>query len=215
MECPDYLEWGHPETLAGGGHGSYARRNYAGGAWHVFLAVQSFACRHCHKLAYACQQEAHHDRVARPADIIRRRLGWETGILNSDGWKPNGMHWRTFERLKAEHDACANATWGGHGQSDLAARRPECPGPGVDRLRDVAGQRQLNHLPCGKRVLEVMKQRRPGIGVGLNRLLQTRTEPGHGIFLRMGLMPTSRHRARPCRAIRLRLPARKLRSCRH
>jgi hypothetical protein len=38
-------------------------------------------------------------------DTIRRRLGWEPGILNGSGLKPKGMHWRTFERLQAEHDA--------------------------------------------------------------------------------------------------------------
>lgn len=64
-----------------------------------------FACRHCHKLAYECQRETDDDRAARRANTIRRRLGWEPGIFNPSGWKPKGMHWRTFERLKAEHDA--------------------------------------------------------------------------------------------------------------
>lgn len=64
-----------------------------------------FACRHCHRLAYASQRESDYDRATRRADTIRRRLGWEPGILNGPGWKPKGMHWRTFERLKAEHDA--------------------------------------------------------------------------------------------------------------
>ncbi len=36
---------------------------------------------------------------------IREKLAWEPGILNGNGWKPKGMHWRTFERLTAEHDA--------------------------------------------------------------------------------------------------------------
>jgi hypothetical protein len=27
------------------------------------------------------------------------------------GGKPKGMHWSTFERLKAERDAFANASW--------------------------------------------------------------------------------------------------------
>lgn len=46
-------------------------------------------------------------------------------LYASDGWvrhkadqwiagqEGKGMHWRTFERLKAEHDAFANASWMG------------------------------------------------------------------------------------------------------
>ena len=72
-----------------------------------------FACRHCYKLAYQCQRETDDDRAMRRADNIRRRLGWEAGIANPEGDKPKGMHWRTYERLKAEHDAFANASWMG------------------------------------------------------------------------------------------------------
>jgi hypothetical protein len=68
-----------------------------------------FACRQCDRLAYRCQREADDDRATRRADTIRRRLGWEVGILNGNGLKPKGMHWRTFERLQAEHDAHVNA----------------------------------------------------------------------------------------------------------
>ena len=64
-----------------------------------------FACRHCYRLAYPSQRETADDRAARRADSIRERLGWEPGILNGPGLKPKGMHWRTFKRLKAEHDA--------------------------------------------------------------------------------------------------------------
>ena len=64
-----------------------------------------FACRHCYKLAYACQRESRDDRATRRADRIRDRLGWEPGILNGEGGKPRGMHWRTFERLTAVHHA--------------------------------------------------------------------------------------------------------------
>lgn len=72
-----------------------------------------FACRHCYKLAYACQRETADDRAMRRADTIRRRLGWGAGIANPEGDKPKGMHWRTYERLKAEYAAFANASWAG------------------------------------------------------------------------------------------------------
>lgn len=64
-----------------------------------------FACRHCYRLAYPSQRETADDRAARRADTIRRRLGWEPGILNGEGGKPKGMRWRTFQRLSAKHDA--------------------------------------------------------------------------------------------------------------
>ena len=63
-----------------------------------------FARRHCYQLAYPSQREARHDRAVRRADTIRRRLGWEPGILNGEGDKPKGMRWSTFERLITEHD---------------------------------------------------------------------------------------------------------------
>lgn len=63
-----------------------------------------FACRHCHRLAYRCQRETDNYRVIRRAGTLRERLGWEPGILNGEGSKPKGMHWRTFWRLQALHD---------------------------------------------------------------------------------------------------------------
>lgn len=66
-----------------------------------------FACRRCHRLAYPSQRESWDDRAARRADRIRARLGWKPGILNGKDVKPRGMHWRTFLRLTARHDALA------------------------------------------------------------------------------------------------------------
>jgi len=64
-----------------------------------------FACRHCYQLAYPCQRKTDYDRMARRADRIRDKLGWEPDILNGPGEKPKGMHWNTFEHLTAQHDA--------------------------------------------------------------------------------------------------------------
>jgi hypothetical protein len=64
-----------------------------------------FACRHCHDLTYRSQREGFGDRSSRRADKLRDRLGWQPGILNGDGGKPKGMHWKTFRRLKREHDS--------------------------------------------------------------------------------------------------------------
>jgi hypothetical protein len=75
-----------------------------------------YACRHCYRLAYACQRETADDRAARRADRIRAKLGWEAGILNGRGWKPKGMRWATFARLSARHDAFVSASLAGMAQ---------------------------------------------------------------------------------------------------
>jgi len=72
-----------------------------------------FACRQCCDLAYECQRETDYNRMARRADRIRDKLGWEPGILNGDGLKPKGMHWSTFEKLKAQHDAFVQVSLAG------------------------------------------------------------------------------------------------------
>jgi hypothetical protein len=70
----------------------------------VLYGGSIYACRRCHQLAYKSQRETADDRATRRANKLRERLGWEAGILNGEGGKPKGMHWATFERLKARHD---------------------------------------------------------------------------------------------------------------
>ena len=114
MEYPVRLEW-TACTLGGrrvwflcpaNGCGRRVALLYIGGAG-------IFACRHCYRLAYACQRETADDRAMRRADNIRERLGWQAGIANPSGGKPKGMHWRTFERLTAEHDAFVGVSLAG------------------------------------------------------------------------------------------------------
>ena len=62
-----------------------------------------FACRHCHQLTYQSQREDIDDRLTRKADKIRARLGWEPGILNLNGFRPKGMHWKTYRLLARKH----------------------------------------------------------------------------------------------------------------
>ncbi len=84
-----------------------------------------FACRHCYRLAYACQREAADERVTRRVNNIKRRLGWQEGILNQRGWKkPKGMHSATFERLTRAHDALIEVALAGlSSQLDRMRRR--------------------------------------------------------------------------------------------
>ena len=71
----------------------------------LYAPGRYFACRQCGGLGYATQKEGAGDRAATRADKLRKRLGWEAGILNGPGGKPKGMHWETFLRLKSQHDA--------------------------------------------------------------------------------------------------------------
>lgn len=105
MEYPIYLEWTDC-NLGGMRPWFLCPARGCGRRVAILYGGSIFACRHCHNLNYECQRESDDDRAARRADTIRRRLGWEPGILNGSGGKPKGMHWRTFNSLKAEHDAC-------------------------------------------------------------------------------------------------------------
>jgi len=73
----------------------------------LYLSGGQCACRKCFKLAYKTERESRTSRLFRKVDKIRGRLGWSAGIALPDGAKPKGMHWETFYRLKAEHDATA------------------------------------------------------------------------------------------------------------
>jgi hypothetical protein len=70
----------------------------------LYLGGKYFACRNCYQLAYKSQRETPDDRAARKADKIRDKLHWKPGILNGNGWKPKGMHWKNYWRLVAQHN---------------------------------------------------------------------------------------------------------------
>ena len=89
------------------------------GCWRrvaILYCGRIFACRHCYKLAYPCQRETTLDRAVRRTEKIRRRLGWEAGILNLPDGKPKGMHWQTFERLTHQHNRFLGASLDGMSQ---------------------------------------------------------------------------------------------------
>ena len=71
----------------------------------LYAPGRYFACRLCGGLGYATQKESVGDRASTKADKLRKRLGWQAGILNGDDCKPKGMHWKTFWKLKSRHDA--------------------------------------------------------------------------------------------------------------
>jgi hypothetical protein len=112
MEYPVHLTW--TDCHMGGRRALFlCPAKECGRRVAILYGGSTFACRHCHRLAYACQRETEDDRAVRRADRIRQRLGWTPGILNENGSKPKGMHWRTFERLTSEHDAFSEAALAG------------------------------------------------------------------------------------------------------
>jgi len=139
MEYPVYLEW---TGLHFGGRRAWFLCPAKGCGRRVAILYGGliFACRHCHKLAYQCQRETDDDRAMRRADIIRRRLGWRAGIGNPEGGKPKGMHWRTFQRLKAEYHAYANASWAGIAER-LGLMNRQLDRLGLDLLDDLGRNR--------------------------------------------------------------------------
>lgn len=105
MEYPVLLDW---TGCTFGGKRAWFRCPAWGCGRRVALLYVGrsgiFACRHCNQLAYASQREAADDRAARRASTIRRRLGWPPGMLTG-GWKPKGMHWKTYWQLRVQHAA--------------------------------------------------------------------------------------------------------------
>ena len=71
----------------------------------LYAPGRYFACRDCGGLSYATQSEGAGDRASTKAGKLRKRMGWQAGILNGEGCKPKGMHWKTYFRLKSQHDA--------------------------------------------------------------------------------------------------------------
>lgn len=60
-------------------------------------------------------------------------------MLNGNGRKPKGMHWRTFQRLQAEHNAFVAASLAGIAQKfGLVNRRLDGLGLALEDLTGVA-----------------------------------------------------------------------------
>jgi hypothetical protein len=69
-----------------------------------------FRCRQCHRLKYETQYESAFARAATRALKIRERLGATGGLDEPFPDKPNGMHWKTYERL-VEKEARLQNVW--------------------------------------------------------------------------------------------------------
>jgi len=71
----------------------------------LYLSNGLFLCRQCQNLCYRSQKENLADRLALQVNKIRRRLGWQEGVLDTPVRdKPKGMHWKTFRSIVDKHD---------------------------------------------------------------------------------------------------------------
>jgi len=73
----------------------------------VLYSSGIFACRHCYQLAYPSQRETGYNQ---PNGTAGKQAPQQAGLgagLSQRPWreKPKGMHWNTFKRLTAQHDA--------------------------------------------------------------------------------------------------------------
>lgn len=104
--CPIAVEW-TPCPL--GGTRAWFRCPACGRRAALLYGAETFACRYCLQLAYESQREAPNFRALRKAQGIHEKLGG-SGIIDEPVFKPKGMHWRTFERLRRKCDAAVHRT---------------------------------------------------------------------------------------------------------
>lgn len=61
-----------------------------------------FVCRHCGNLSYESRQGAPSHRAMGKAQKIRKMLGGTANLMMPFPAKPKGMHWKTYDRLRAQ-----------------------------------------------------------------------------------------------------------------
>jgi hypothetical protein len=96
-----------------------------------------FLCRHCYRLAYACQSEDAMNRSVRQANKIRLRLGGNGGMSSPFPPRPKGMWRRTYERLREQ-------------AFDAQERADDALLPYVARMLERTGHLKINNCN-GKR----------------------------------------------------------------
>ena len=92
----------------------------------LYGAGTYFACRHCHGLVYASQQEAVRERGFVRAQKILTRLRAKPDLFDPFPRKPPRMRWRTYERLYSAYemakDRCFRGIMGSIGNVRKADR---------------------------------------------------------------------------------------------
>ncbi|RIK94968.1 MAG: hypothetical protein DCC73_00870 [Proteobacteria bacterium] len=92
------LDW---QTCRFGGRRPWFLCPHCGRRVGVLWGSKRFLCRHCHRVAYPCQNETRADRAMRQSRKVRQRLGLRDDITIPAAYasKPKGMRWATYHRL--------------------------------------------------------------------------------------------------------------------
>lgn len=77
----------------------------------LYGAGPHFACRKCYDLRYQSQRENRGDRALRVCQDIRERLGGSRSLAKPFPEKPKGMHWRTYNALRARAKEAEAVSW--------------------------------------------------------------------------------------------------------
>ena len=81
-------------------------------------------CRQCFGLPYESQREVPRHRAIRRERKLRLRLGGGPSVCDPIPWKPKGMHWRTYERLRGRLVAASHEVTAGLGALISQMQRP-------------------------------------------------------------------------------------------
>jgi hypothetical protein len=68
-----------------------------------------FACRDCHRLAYASQNDSDRDPALNKLQRIKMRMGGTGSIFERFPPRPKGTHRQTYERLRRVHHVAESA----------------------------------------------------------------------------------------------------------
>lgn len=71
----------------------------------LYSSDKLYACRYCYRLVYTSQAENAYERALSETKKIRLRLGGTANMMEQFPSKPKKMHWKTYWRMRAEHDA--------------------------------------------------------------------------------------------------------------
>ena len=72
----------------------------------LYFGGQYFACRICYQLNYRSQRASFADKHFNRLNKIRKKLGWQPGLVNAVGQKPATMQWKTFDKIMGKYNAC-------------------------------------------------------------------------------------------------------------